>query len=561
MRSWLASSGTGASVSTSRTTFPAGVAVVCARHAGGNMNVAAASASTRTRTSRPIGPRWYPITQLAGPRALVSTRSVAELAPGVVIAGRFQLDRRIGEGGMGFVWAATHLVTRKPLALKMLKPESAADPSLRLRFFREARAACAVRHPNILEIHDVIELEDGTPVMVMDLLHGESLGTRLDRQPVLPPSELARLMLPVVSAVGTAHASGIVHRDLKPDNIFVADEGDGTLVKVLDFGIAKVFAVETSAAGAGGLTGTGAILGTPYYMAPEQIFGERDIDHRADIWALGVILYECLSGRRPTEADNVGQILKIVATDALVPLEVAAPGVPADLAALVGKMLSRDCRARPQDLGEVLATLQRYTEMSVRSFPAPAISATSLPPSAQSGHHAAVVPAQDSGSVRVGSGAVSGTAATLASTTADRSAASPGRGRSSRVTVAAGIAAVVLGAVGVVGVRALRPTSPTIAASTSRPAVDVAPPPVAASTTTTIAQSSATAAASVDVSAHVLAVPAPSASHGRPSELARQHSGVQPIATAATTATATAAAPRPAPSPVAPGGVVEKPPF
>ena len=165
---------------------------------------------------------------------------------------------------MGVVWAATHLVTRKPVALKMLKPERAADPALRQRFIREARAVCAVQHPNIVEIHDVLQTEDGSPVIVMDLLHGESLGQRLDRETRLPPGEVARLILPVVSAVGTAHASGVVHRDLKPDNIFLADERDGTLsVKVLDFGIAKVLTTESDAEATGGLTGTGAMLGTP----------------------------------------------------------------------------------------------------------------------------------------------------------------------------------------------------------------------------------------------------------------------------------------------------------
>ena len=150
---------------------------------------------------------------------------VGELEPGTVIAGRFVLDRRIGEGGMGVVWAATHKITGKAVALKMLKAERAGDAVVRARFLREARAVCAVRHPNIVQIHDVLEMDDGAPVMVMDLLRGESLGSRLARETRLPVDQVARILLPTVNAVGAAHAAGIVHRNLKPDNIFLRRRG------------------------------------------------------------------------------------------------------------------------------------------------------------------------------------------------------------------------------------------------------------------------------------------------------------------------------------------------
>jgi serine/threonine protein kinase len=282
---------------------------------------------------------------------------------------------------MGVVYAATHTRTRKAVAIKVLRATMSEDPGTRQRFLREARAACAVRHPNVVEIHDVIELADGTPVMVMELLEGETLASRLKRESVIPVGELAALMLPVVSAVGNAHQVGIVHRDLKPDNIFL-DRRRGTPdVCVLDFGIAKLTATEGDAASSAAITGTGAVLGTPYYMSPEQVFGEKDIDHRADIWALGVILYECLAGARPTQADNIGQVFKIVMTDAIKPIERIVPDLPAAMVQLIGRMLSRDREKRPSDLREVGSVLAELAGEQAPSFgePVAAVVRTSVP--------------------------------------------------------------------------------------------------------------------------------------------------------------------------------------
>jgi serine/threonine-protein kinase len=285
---------------------------------------------------------------------------------GVVIAERYELVRQLGEGGMGEVWAAVHTVTRKPVALKFLKGSGRADE--RRRFLREARAASVVRHPAVVQVHDILE-ESGTPVLVMDLLTGVTLAQRLSERGSLSLGEVARILVPVVSAVGTAHSLGIIHRDLKPENIFLCDTVDGSLdVKVLDFGVAKLTATEGDAAQTAGLTRTGEILGTPYYMSPEQVFGEHDIDHRADIWSIGVILYECLAGVRPFEGDNVGQILKKVMMGGRALLERTAPGLPADVCLLVNRMLCNDRDARPKDLREVLDALRPYTDSSAPSF-------------------------------------------------------------------------------------------------------------------------------------------------------------------------------------------------
>jgi serine/threonine protein kinase len=266
---------------------------------------------------------------------------------------------------MGVVWAATHAVTRKRVAVKLLKPEHTADPVRRERFMREARAASAVRHPNIIEIQDFIELEGDDLAMVMDLLVGESLGERLAREKRIPIGALAPMMLQVLSAVGTAHAAGIVHRDLKPDNVFlVADPDGGVSVRVLDFGIAKILPGDRPVGLPLSLTQTGAILGTPFYMAPEQIFGEKNIDARADVWSLGVILYECLSGRRPLECENFGQVLRVLAIGQFPPLRQVAADVPEEIADLVDAMLQRERSLRLPSLVEAYATIARHASGS-----------------------------------------------------------------------------------------------------------------------------------------------------------------------------------------------------
>ena len=291
------------------------------------------------------------------------------LETGALVADRYRLDRLLGEGGMGTVWAATHTVTRRRYALKFLKGPSHLNTELRRRFVREARAASAVEHPNVVQIHDVFEA-DGMPIMVMDLLEGETLGQRLQREQALPLSEVAATLVPVVSAVGSAHALGIVHRDLKPDNIFLARSPDGNqAVRVLDFGVAKLMTGEAHETGA--ITGTGALIGTPCYMSPEQAFGEKSIDHRSDVWAIGVILYEALTGSRPVEGDNIGQVVKRLMSQAITPIASLSPDLPQDVADFVDRLLSRQREERPADLSHVLDLLERYTEVRAPRFGPP----------------------------------------------------------------------------------------------------------------------------------------------------------------------------------------------
>src|SRR5687767_2998202 len=195
-----------------------------------------------------------------------------KLETGQVIEGRYKLDRLLGEGGMGVVWAAQDETAKESVALKFLRRERNDDPKNRERFLREANAAMAVSHPNVARVRDV-RSRDGVPYLVMDLLDGESLRGVLRRRRVLTVAETARIIVPTIAAVDAAHAKGIVHRDLKPENIFIVGGKD---VRVLDFGIAKRL-TRGDEPSPDSLTSTGAIIGTPSYMAPEQVFGDEDL--------------------------------------------------------------------------------------------------------------------------------------------------------------------------------------------------------------------------------------------------------------------------------------------
>jgi eukaryotic-like serine/threonine-protein kinase len=293
---------------------------------------------------------------------------MTDLTVGSVLGARYHLEHLLGEGGMGAVWAAVDKETGERVALKVLKGK--VGPTELRRFMREARAAMAVKHPNVVRVHRV-DTCDGLPVMVMDLLKGESLGAFVARRGgVLSLAELSTILLPVLSAVGTAHSMGIVHRDLKPENIFLQRGPHGEVVPlVLDFGIAKLSAHEGEAASTGALTGTGAMLGTPYYMAPEQAFGEKDVDHRADVWALGVLLFQCLSGVRPVDGENIGQLMKVLMTGALPRIHDTAPGLPQDVRDVIARMLIADRTQRCPTLADPFHVLASHTQDAAPSFP------------------------------------------------------------------------------------------------------------------------------------------------------------------------------------------------
>jgi eukaryotic-like serine/threonine-protein kinase len=269
-----------------------------------------------------------------------------------MVTGRYRLQAQLGEGGAGVVWAAYDVSLRREVALKLLKPDLSPEGMLRERFLREARAAYAVRHVNVVHVHDVVDDEHDL-IIVMERLHGETLASKLTREKRIAWPELRELMLQVFDAVQAAHDAQVVHRDLKPENIFLCEDGQAKpSVRVLDFGLAKLVRKEGSSHSLG-VTRTGAMLGTPYYMSPEQVFGERWLDHRTDIWSLGVILYECLTGVRPTDGGNVGQIFKRITRGGIVPLREHDPTMAPAIADLVSRMLALDPDARPASVAEI----------------------------------------------------------------------------------------------------------------------------------------------------------------------------------------------------------------
>ena len=227
--------------------------------------------------------------------------------PGAVVGGRYRLESRLGQGGMGAVWRAQHVTLKSPVAVKFINPNIANSETVLSRFLLEAQSAAALRSTHIVQVFD-FGVEAGVPYIAMELLPGQSLAERLERDQRIPLEETAHIMVDVARAVALAHESGVIHRDLKPDNIFLVEEKGVQLAKVLDFGVAKVTggALELTT---GGGTRTGAILGTPFYVSPEQGRGTEQLDHRSDLWALGVITYECVVGALPFDSQGLGDLL------------------------------------------------------------------------------------------------------------------------------------------------------------------------------------------------------------------------------------------------------------
>jgi serine/threonine-protein kinase len=296
----------------------------------------------------------------------------AGLLEGRVLDDRYQLVRRLGAGGMGVVYAARHVVLGNRFAVKVLRPPPAAQAKEATeRFKREARAASALGHPNIVDVKDFGELPGGLYYYVMEHLEGRDLLAELETAGPLPTARLANVALQVAEAMGAAHGKGIVHRDLKPENVFLtAREGEPDHVKLIDFGIAKVNSLDgrlgtvpplaalafSSSPGRGRFTAAGIVLGTPAYMSPEQCKG-GDIDFRSDLYALGVLLFEAATGEVPFEAESVFDIMRMHQEMAPPDPRVLAPDLPAPIADMILALLAKDPAQRPASMEAVASTL------------------------------------------------------------------------------------------------------------------------------------------------------------------------------------------------------------
>jgi serine/threonine-protein kinase len=290
--------------------------------------------------------------------------SEGALAPGTVLAGKFRVVSRLGEGGMGSVYEIEHQLTKHRRALKLLHKSMAAMPSVVERFLREASAAGRVGNPHIVETFDAGVLDTGEPYLVMEILRGEPLSARIaaGKMPIL---DVVDLIGQAAAGVAAAHHAGIVHRDLKPDNLFITEGADGRpFVKILDFGISKFDPAKIDGLQ---LTQEGAALGTPYYMSPEQIRGEGSLDARADVYALGVILYECLAGVRPFEAETLAHLAILIHTGQPVPIAQHRPDLPPGFGALVHGAMATDRGQRTPSANDLRSMLERHGPIGFRS--------------------------------------------------------------------------------------------------------------------------------------------------------------------------------------------------
>jgi eukaryotic-like serine/threonine-protein kinase len=370
-----------------------------------------------------------------------------------LVGGKYRIVRFLASGGMGSVYEAQHTVVRRRFAVKFLHHELALRRELLTRFQREAEAAGALESENVAAAVDFGIATDGAPYIVLEYLVGESLELLLEREGRLPVARATNLVQQACRGVQAAHAAGIVHRDLKPHNLFVCRREDGTdLVKVLDFGVAKLELIEKGAAA----TRTGTVLGTPSYMSPEQARGEKSIDVHSDVYALGAILYELLSGKKPHPGDSHNAILHHIATQPALPLIAAAPDLPEALVPVVEAALAQEATARPASAEAFAASLAPWARAEV--WPAPKLD-VSAP------RHS-----EPSSTLLAPGGAASPFPASRAPSLAGADKGSAAPGRSARVLALGGAVALGVALTLVIGRPGAPPASP----------IDESAPPTAA---------------------------------------------------------------------------------
>jgi serine/threonine-protein kinase len=297
----------------------------------------------------------------------------SQLAPGDVLAKKYRLVEPLGEGGMAVVWVADNMALETRVAVKILRAGLVTDPRVVARFRQEAKATAAIAHKNIVQVYDYGITAWGAPFIVMELLHGETLAQRLKKHGPMKPIEATRVVLRAMKGISVAHAKGVIHRDLKPENIFLVQEENGVeRPKVLDFGVSFV----TRAGADDRLTKAGGLVGTPSYLPPEAIEGDNRGDARGDVWALGVILYEAISGQLPFRAKNLHILLEEICSATPTPLRELVPGLDPALVAIIDRALCKDTAQRYPGVREFFDALNAWLGRHELTLSAPFLSAS-----------------------------------------------------------------------------------------------------------------------------------------------------------------------------------------
>ncbi len=285
--------------------------------------------------------------------------SSAPVREGDLLAGKYRVERVLGAGGMGIVVAARHVELDQLVAIKFVRDDALENEDAVQRFLREARAAVKLKSEHVARVLDVGKLDSGAPYMVMEYLEGSDLGQVLTEQGPMDTEGAADWILQACEAVAEAHAAGIVHRDLKPENLFLTRSvGGAQKVKVLDFGVSK--AMGGASGNLSNLTRTRAMLGSPLYMAPEQMRSSRDVDARADVWALGVVFFQLLTQRWPFEADTMPELCLKVVTEPPLSLALIRPDAPPALVAVIERCVEKDPAKRFANAAELATALQDF---------------------------------------------------------------------------------------------------------------------------------------------------------------------------------------------------------
>ena len=269
---------------------------------------------------------------------------------GRIVAGKYLLERALARGGMGSVWIAKDQQLERGVAIKFMEPSLVESSDARVRFEREAKAAAQLQSPHVVQVYDY-GIDEGAPFLVMELLAGEAFSARLKREKRLNLRDTALMLVPVCKALQQAHDAGIVHRDMKPANLFIAKSGDEEVVKILDFGIAKAMGMGE----AGDTTKTGALLGSPQFMSPEQVRASKHVNHQSDLWSLGVITYRALTGRIPFKGEELGDVLVRICSDPVTPPSQLVPELSPAIDAFFVRALARDLGERFQSAREMSA--------------------------------------------------------------------------------------------------------------------------------------------------------------------------------------------------------------